>query len=181
MVLQGRGVTLREHGPEDLQAVHAWHGDPEVMKFLSWGAETLEQSLLYLSECIRDQHRPVRSRYRLAIVEEQSGLVAGCGSIHWRGRGQGGGDGRLGCFLAREFQGRGLARETTRLLVEFGLYELGMHRISATCLAGNTSSERTLRGLGFVWEGTMRRHSHRSGHWLDRHFFSVLKEEWGRT
>jgi len=181
MVLQGRGVTLREHGPEDLQAVHAWHGDPEVMKFLSWGAETLEQSLLYLSECIRDQHRPVRSRYRLAIVEEQSALVAGGGSIHWRVRGLGGGDGRLGCFLAREFQGRGLARETTRLLVEFGLYELGMHRISATCLAGNTSSERTLRGLGFVWEGTMRRHSHRSGHWLDRHFFSVLKEEWGRT
>lgn len=181
MVLSGRGVTLREHRPEDLAAVHAWHGDPEVMKFLSWGADTLDQSLLYLADCIRDQHKPVRSRYRFAVVEERSGRVAGCASIHWRGRGQCGGDGRLGCFLAREFQGRGIAREATRLLVEFGLCRLGMHRISATCLAGNASSERTLRALGFVWEGTMRQHSHRSGLWLDRHFFSVLKEEWGRT
>ncbi len=181
MLLHGRGITLREHVPEDLSAVHAWHGDHEVMKFLSWGADTIEESLIYLSDCIRDRQKPVRSRYRLAIVNDGDGRVAGCGSIHWRGRGRNGGDGRLGCFLAREFQGRGIARETTRLLVNFGMDELGMHRISATCLSANTASERTLRSLGFVYEGTMRSHSHRDGLWLDRLFFSILRDEWGRT
>jgi RimJ/RimL family protein N-acetyltransferase len=178
--LSGEGITLREHFPEDLEAVHRWHGDPVVMKFLSWGADSLEDSLLYLSDCIRDRRRSRRDRFRLAI-ELPDGCVAGCATIHWRGRGPDGGDGRLGCFLAREYQGRGIAREATRLLVDFGFKELGMHRISATCLEGNASSQRTLLGLGFVYEGTMRSHSNRGGHWLDRHFYSILKEEWGRS
>lgn len=178
--LSGEGVTLREHFPKDLEAVYRWHGDREVMKFLSWGADTLEESLLYLSDCIRDRRKPRRDRYRLAI-ELPDGNVAGCATLHWRGRGQNGGDGRLGCFLAREYQGRGIAREATRLLMFFGFEELGMHRISATCLEGNTSSQRTLLGLGFIYEGTMRSHSNRGGLWLDRHFYSILKDEWGRS
>lgn len=181
MTIRGRGIVLREHGPDDLAAIHAWHGDPEVMRFLSWGADALEDSVLYLADCIRDRRKQNRDRYRLAIELEEERRVAGCATIHWRGRGRTGGDGRIGCFLAREFQGRGIASEATRLLVEFGFSQLGMHRISATSLAGNHSSKRTLEALGFVHEGTMRSHSHRHGAWLDRHFYSLLKEEWGRT
>lgn len=178
MRLTGGGITLREHRPGDLQALHRWHGDRELMRFLSWGADTIEESMLYLADCIRDRRQNPRERYRLAIESNSDGTVMGCASLHWKGRGEGGGDGRLGCFLAREFQGRGRAREATGLLVEFGISTLGMHRISATSLAGNTGSERTLRSLGFVHEGTMRCHSHRDGHWLDRHFFSILRDEW---
>ncbi len=176
--LHGSDITLREHGPDDLQALHRWHGDRELMRYLSWGGNSLEESLLYLADCIRDRRQPRRDRYRLAIVSNRDRQVMGCASIHWKGRGQWGGDGRLGCFLARDFHGRGYAREATRLLVEFGIGELGMHRISATSLAGNAASERVLKSLGFVHEGTMRSHSHRAGQWLDRHFYSILREEW---
>ena len=179
ITLEGAGIILREHRPEDLEAVHRWHGDHEVMKYLSWGADTLEESLLYLADCIRDRRKPRRDRYRLAI-ELPDGVVAGCAAIHWRGRGHSGGDDRLGCFLARDYQGRGIARDATRLLIGFGFGDLGMHRISATCLEGNTRSRRALQDLGFVYEGTMRSHSSRDGRWLDRHFYSLLKEEWGR-
>lgn len=178
MLLQGGGITLREHRAEDLQAVHRWHGDKEVMFFLSWGAETLEQSLLYLSECIKDQHQTGRKRYRFAIENNEDKNVMGCATIHWRGRGTTGGDGRLGCFLARDFQGKGVAGEATRLLIRFGFNSLGMHRISATCLAANKASEKALRSLGFIHEGTMRSHSCRDGVWFDRHFFSILRNEW---
>ena len=179
MELKGSGITLREHRPEDLQAVHRWHGDKKVMFFLSWGAETLEESLLYLSDCIKDQRQTRRDRYRFAIEDNDTGTVMGCATIHWRGRGSNGGDGRLGCFLAGDFQGRGVAKEATQLLIEFGFYTLGMHRISATCLSENKASEKALKNLGFVYEGTMRNHSCRDGVWFDRHFFSILKDEWG--
>ncbi|HRW78195.1 MAG TPA: GNAT family protein [Candidatus Sabulitectum sp.] len=178
MELRGTGVILREHRPEDLHAVHRWHGDPEVMFFLSWGADTLEESYLYLAECIRDQRQTRRDRYRLAIEDIESSQVMGCATIHWRGRGSNGGDGRLGCFLARDFQGRGVATEATKLLIRFGFQQLGMHRISATCLAANKASEKALRKMGFVYEGTMRSHSCRDGVWFDRHFFSILSDEW---
>lgn len=178
MELSGRGITLREHRPEDLQALHRWHGDREVMFFLSWGAETLDDSMLYLADCIRDQRQTRRDRFRFAIQNDEDGQVMGCATIHWRGRGSNGGDGRLGCFLAREFQGRGVAREATKLLISMGFEQLGMHRISATCLAENRASERALKSLGFVYEGTMRKHSCREGVWFDRHFFSILRDEW---
>ena len=178
MMLRGEGLTLREHRPEDLQAVHRWHGDREVMFFLSWGADTLEESLLYLAGCIKDQRRARRDRYRFAIENHEDGEVAGCATIHWRGRGTTGGDGRLGCFLARDYQGKGIAKEATRLLIRFGFETLAMHRISATCLAANTASEKALRSLGFVYEGTMRSHSCRDGVWYDRLFFSILSNEW---
>lgn len=178
MLLKGRGISLREHRPDDLQAVHRWHGDKEVMFFLSWGADTLEESLLYLSGCIRDQRQSRRERYRFAIENDSDREVMGCATIHWRGRGSTGGDGRLGCFLAKEYQGKGTAKEATRLLIEFGFEKLGMHRISATCLVENKASEKTLKSLGFVYEGTMRSHSCRDGIWHDRHFFSILNNEW---
>ena len=181
MELKGGGVTLREHRPEDLQAVHRWHGDSKVMFYLSWGADSLDESLLYLSDCIKDQRQVRRDRYRFAIECNTTGEVMGCATIHWRGRGSTGGDGRLGCFLATEFQGRGVATEATRLLISFGFESLGMHRISATCLAANKSSEKALRGMGFVFEGTMRSHSCRDGVWFDRHFFSILRNEWNSS
>ncbi len=177
MILKGKAVTLREHSPKISTPFNEWHGDRKVMVFLSWGAETLEESSLYLADCIRDRKKDPRDKYRLAIVGNETGRVMGSATLHWRGRGANGGDGRLGCFLARDYQGRGYAREATRLLMEFGIDTLGMHRLSATCLAGNEASERTLKSLGFVYEGTMRRHSCRDGVWIDRHFYSVLSHE----
>ncbi|MCZ6463460.1 MAG: GNAT family N-acetyltransferase [Proteobacteria bacterium] len=60
--LVGPRVRLREHTPEDLDAMHAWLGDREVMRFLSWGTSSLDETRAHLAECIAEQARPRAER-----------------------------------------------------------------------------------------------------------------------
>ena len=84
----------------------------------------------------------------------------------------------LGYWVGAEFQGRGLAKKATRVLVDYAFTKLDLNRVELFCATGNLKSQRVARALGFREEGI-----HRQAEWLYDHFvdhiaFSLLKEEW---
>jgi RimJ/RimL family protein N-acetyltransferase len=63
----------------------------------------------------------------------------------------------LGFIVSPRFQGRGLAAEGGRAVVEDGFRRLGLHRVVAECDPRNEASWRTLERIGLVREGHLRR------------------------
>ncbi len=178
LTLVGERIILRDQNADDLDAMHQWLGDPETSRFLSWATRSKEETLLQLAEGIREQSKADRQKYYLTMVLKGEGIIIGDAGIEVKQRGPGGGEGEIGYFLIRRYWGRGYATEAARLVIAFGFSQLGLHRITATCLAANTASERVMQKCGMVKEGVLRKSDFRLGEWQDRLVYSILRGEW---
>ncbi len=85
----------------------------------------------------------------------------------------------LGYELNRAYWGQGLMAEALPAVLTYGFDEVGLHRVEACPLAGNTASLNLLRKLGFTGEGTLRQRVPFRGEFHDQVYFGLLREEWG--
>ena len=79
----------------------------------------------------------------------------------------------LGYSVDREHEGKGLASEAVRAVVDFAFKTLGLHRLMANYQPTNERSGRLLRRLGFVPEGYARDYLFINGAWRD-HVLTAL-------
>ncbi len=79
----------------------------------------------------------------------------------------------LGYSIDREHEGKGLASESVRAVVDFAFETLGLHRVMANYQPTNERSGRLLRRLGFVPEGYARDYLFINGAWRD-HILTAL-------
>jgi RimJ/RimL family protein N-acetyltransferase len=176
--LPGERILLRDWFDDEVDAMHRWRGDPAVTRFLSWGSATREESAEHLAQCLEDQRAAERERFFFAVALRESGRVVGSAGMHYRSRTYGGGEGGLGYFLEPGVWGQGYAPEAASLIVDYGFGTLGMDKISASCDAGNTASERVMQKIGMRSEGRFRHAHMRAGEWRDRLWYGLLREEW---
>ncbi|MFF4819476.1 GNAT family N-acetyltransferase [Kitasatospora sp. NPDC001309] len=186
--LTGPRLALREyrHTPEEVDALHALYGDPEVTRYLPFEPRDREtcadQIELYLEEAMAEE----RGVYRLAVVRrEDAGDAGDAGDLEdalpvahaaltlgeYRSA-------RLGYVLSRPVWGRGYAGEITGLLCEFSFGALGLHRLAARVDVENTASAKVLTRLGFRLEGRVRHDLYKGGAWRDSYRYSLLADEW---
>jgi hypothetical protein len=66
--------------------MHSWLADPKVMRYLTWGVKTFDESARHLSLRLTEQQQAQRRRYCLAVelrtsrqVIGDAGLVASAG------------------------------------------------------------------------------------------------------
>ena len=78
----------------------------------------------------------------------------------------------------REARGRGLGRESVRLLVDHLFASSAVERVGATCDVENVASYRLLERLGFRLEGTLRSALFHHGNWHDVRVYGVTRTEW---
>ena len=105
------------------------------------------------------------------MVERASGLIVGGAGLRvrdWRDR-----RADLGYVLRRDRWGRGYTTDAVRLLVALG-FELGMHRIEATCHPDNRASARVMEKNGLRFEGHMRHVHLVRGQWWDSLLYAIL-------
>lgn len=74
--------------------------------------------------------------------------------------------------------GQGLAQEALTLLISYCFAELGLARVWARIIEGNTASLRLFARLGFSQEGALRQHVLRQGQKKDMLIFGLLQSEW---
>jgi ribosomal-protein-alanine N-acetyltransferase len=79
----------------------------------------------------------------------------------------------LGYSVDGEHEGKGLASEAVRAVVDFAFETLGLHRVMANYQPTNERSGRLLRRLGFVPEGYARDYLFINGAWRD-HVLTAL-------
>lgn len=111
----------------------------------------------------------------LAIAHRDSdALVGGVGLVFERDHARA----ELGYWIAVPAWGQGFATEASAALCGYGFGVLGLHRIEARHLAGNTASGAVMAKLGMQPEGRLRGHVVK---WSERHdlvICAVLATEW---
>lgn len=77
-------------------------------------------------------------------------------------------------LIGQAGRGRGLGTEATRLVVAYGLQELGLHRIALQVYAFNPRARHVYEKVGFRHEGTGRDALRFDGGWVDVDYMAAL-------
>lgn len=173
--VHGHSVSLREFEPSDLEAVHRYASDDRVVRFLTWGPNTRQDTERFLQQAMTSATSAPRHTYELAVIRNDTGELIGGARLgvdpaHRRGE--------IGYVLRRDQWGRGYGTEAASLLLRLGFAELKLHRIYATCAPDNAASRRVLEKVGMRLEGHLRHHFLVRGRWRDALLYAILEDEW---
>lgn len=81
----------------------------------------------------------------------------------------------------RNIQGRGYGTESTRLMLQYGFFELNLNRIQTQDMEDNIGGWRADEKAGFKYEGTLREVMPRFGKFHNVKVYSILKSEYLET
>jgi ribosomal-protein-alanine N-acetyltransferase len=80
----------------------------------------------------------------------------------------------VGYWVAGDQQGRGLASAALERVCEIARDVVGLHRIEASTLIENTTSQRVLKKCGFETIGDAPQYLHINGEWRDSRLFQRI-------
>jgi len=85
---------------------------------------------------------------------------------------------RIGYWLGKTFEGRGIMTRTCRALTGIAFGEMGLNRVEIWCAVENERCRKVPERLGFKQEGVLRGRERVSDRFLDIVSYSMLKREW---
>ena len=100
-----------------------------------------------------------------------------CGSIRLKDIDTADRKARIGYYLGRQFQGRGIASAAVRAVLAHAFGALRLHRIELQCAAGNQASRALAERLGFTREGVLRQGELLHGVFVDLHVYGLLQPD----
>lgn len=166
-------LCLRELILEDWVHVHTYASQDRVSRYQPWGPNTEKDSQNFVSQAIEDAKDEPRTRFAFAIVYE--GIMIGNGECNIRSFTNR--IGEISYIVHPDYWGKGIATAVANRLIAFGLEELKLHRIYATCDPRNIGSSRVLEKVGMKKEGRMRENLLIKDGWRDSLLYSILEQE----
>jgi len=169
-------LILREFVAEDWSSVRAYQSDPRYLRFYQWEERSEADVRAFVRMFIGFQQETPRRKFQLAIILPESGeLIGNCG-IRVRDPVARAAD--IGYELDPRFWDCGYATEAARAMLAYGFGPLGLHRITAECLAENTASAHVLEKIGMRREGHLRDNVWMKERWWDTLHYAILADEW---
>jgi [ribosomal protein S5]-alanine N-acetyltransferase len=189
MHLATERLLLREFTGADWPAVLAYQSDARYLRYYPWNERSEQDVRAFVQHFVGWQAEQPRTRFQLAITLKGLGaspnastpaagkepLIGNCGV---RLPGVGASEGELGYELSPAYWGHGYATEAARAMLSLAFRELGLHRVSAWCVAENAASVRVLEKLDLRLEGRLREREWIKGRWYDTLIYAVLEHEW---
>ena len=174
-ILTTERLTLKEITPAILSDLHTNYGDGEIMRVLHLANSAelqLEREKFAGGLTMYD----VAFRYFLMTETASGDFIGRCGFHTWRPQHA---RAELGYAIKQAaHMGKGYMKEALKAVVAYGFEHMGLNRVEAFTATHNTPSQRLLKGLGFLPEGTLREHYHKNGVIEDSVCFSLLRNEY---
>jgi RimJ/RimL family protein N-acetyltransferase len=166
-------VSLRPFEESDAAAVHRWFNNPEATKTLMEQRDefTREQAAAWTRRAMDDSGEDRKFAIVVEGYEEPVGFTALYGLFRQTAP-------ELGALIGDDVRGKGVGRRAEALTIARAFDEYGAHRVYGRIPARNEVAKKTVAGLGWKHEGTMRAHLAREdGPPDDCEVWGVLPEE----
>lgn len=173
MIYNSERLEYRNFEQSDLEAVHRYASLDQVVKYVAWGPNTLEDSASFIEYARDGINDVVRDKYELAISLNDEIIGGVC--LYLRGSKLR--IGELGYTLNPKYWGNGYATEAAKATIAYGLDVLNLHRIEATCDVRNSASAAVLEKSGMMREGLKRSHILLRDGWRDSYYYGIIESD----
>lgn len=179
-MIHGKQVFLRGLEREDLDLLHKWLNDEEVMRWARSKPDHVATAESLDKEYEQELKGESTRRRTFIIVENQTQKPIGWGGIRWWRPFHTTAD--IGLAIGeKEFRSRGIGTEVTRLLVELAFEQHNMHKAELWTLAENTAAIGAATKNGFKEEGRFRESVYFDGKFHDALMFGLLRQEYEKS
>jgi RimJ/RimL family protein N-acetyltransferase len=169
-------VALRAWSDTDAAAIAAMMEEPEIAQWTQAPSPYREgDAIQWLA-----LHPALRRRGEelpLAVVDVQSGELAGSISVRFRGEGRG----EFGYLLAANARGRGLGTRALRMFAEWTFETHAVDRLEVLVQPDNTRSLAMAERAGFVREGVLRAYKPVRGRRVDMVMLALLRSDYEKS
>ena len=167
--LETERLVLRLATLDDGDAFYSWGGNPDNVRWMAWGPNTMEQTMDYL--------KSVRRGMDFAVVLKESGAVIGSCGVYPDSDND---TGELGWILHMDFWKHGYGTEMCGELIRYGFEELKLRRLTAPCAAVNYGSYRIMERNGMRREALHIKAfwARVDKEWVDELKYAILSEEY---
>ena len=173
-VLTGSKVTLRELRLSDATSLLAMLSTEEVARFISPPPTTVEGFERFIAWTHRE--RAAGNYACFAVVPH--GMDTAIGIFQVRQLEPGFGTAEWGFAIGSGFWGTGAFVDGARLVIDFAIDTIGVHRLEARAAILNGRGNGALRKIGAMQEGILRKSFLRNGEYLDQALWTILDEDW---
>ncbi len=80
--------------------------------------------------------------------------------------------------LGQKFHRKGYATEAVNSILDFSFNQVNFHKVQVCHKEGNIASQGVIRKCNFIYEGTLRDFFYMNGKYVNRLYYSILKDEY---
>jgi RimJ/RimL family protein N-acetyltransferase len=169
-------LLLRPYAFADFDACLDLWGREDVTRYVPWPPRDATATRRALGRHQQMLLEKDGDGMTLAAFDKETGRLAGDFVLFLRSTEHRCGE--IGYLLHPDFQGRGLATEGSRHLLEIAFGPMDLRRVVARLDARNTASAAVLRRLGMRHEAHFVENELFKGEWSDEDQFALLRREW---
>ena len=173
-VLSGAKVTLRELDIEDAMALFALLTTEQVSRFISPPPPTVEGFERFI---MRSQRERASGR-QICFAVVPNDMNTAIGLFQLRQIEAGFASAEWGFAIGSDFWGTGMFADGARMVVDYAVETIGVHRLEARAAVINGRGNGALRKIGAIQEGILRQSFTKNGQKLDQVLWSILAEDW---
>ena len=166
-------VNIRRFERTDIPKKVEWINNPENNQFLHYDIPIS----IVGTERWYDSHQGEETRYD-AVIEADGVPVGTIGLLSIDRK-----NSKAEYYIAMgevDYKGKGVAKEASRLILEYGFEKLDLNRIYLFTEVENVAAQKLFERVGFVREGVIRQDILSHGKYADRIAYGFLREDWGR-
>ena len=167
-------LTLRRMKVGDSWDMFEYAGREDVTEYLLWKPHP---DVAYTREYLQfvATHYELGDFFDWAVVwKEQDKMIGTCGFTRFDYNNN---SGEIGYVINPAYRGQGIADEAVREVMRFGFDDLGLNRIEAKFMEGNTASMRVMEKTGMTFEGYHRSSMLIKGEYKTIGVCSILRDE----
>ena len=181
MNLETERLILRKLQMSDLKDFHSFRSNPEIVRFQSFDAFTIEDSKKFIEENARAEFGEPGEWVQTGIVWKENDKLIGDFALKPELE-----EPRIveiGATLNIEYQGKGFATEALTRVFEYLFTETETHRIIGLLDTENHGSRKLVENLNFRREAHFKKSfwDKKLGEWRDEYLYAMLKEDWENT
>jgi ribosomal-protein-alanine N-acetyltransferase len=175
--LRGERVTLRELRATDAASLSAELNVAEVRRFM-WAPPP---NVAAFQRFVEWAHAERATGKYICYGVVPRGEEHACGVFELRQLQPAFFRGELGFVLSPRVWGQGVFREGARLMLDFAVDVVRVHRIEARAAVDNDRGNAALKKLGATREGRLRQAFVRDDRLVDQYLWAILASEWRGT
>ncbi|MGB0931826.1 MAG: GNAT family N-acetyltransferase [Chitinophagales bacterium] len=171
ILFQTKRLLIREFTLQDLDYIHEYAKQEEVVQFQNWGPNTIEDTQAFLQNALDWIDKTPRLTHELCIESKEHKIpIGGCGVFVEKNNAK---EAKIGYILNPLYWNKGYVTEAVKGLIPYAKTRIGVEVIRATCDTKNFASKRVVEKTGFVLEEILHNHFELKGRMRDSFLFKL--------